>query len=138
MLKYGQCYLLQGLHKLFNLVLSFTNYSSLWSYGLIIPLHKKRSYNDPSNYRGITISSFIGTLFNKILNNGLVYFLQKHNTLSKEQIGFIKGNRATDNIFILKILVDRHTHKGALPLYTCFVDFKRALILFGMMACFTN
>ena len=29
-------------------------------------------------------------------------------------------------MFILKNLVDRHTHKGASLLFTCFVDFKRA------------
>ena len=55
-----------------------------------------------------------------------MHFLHKHNILSKEQIGFIKGNRTTDHMFILKTLVDGHIHKGASPLYTCFVDFKRA------------
>ena len=29
-------------------------------------------------------------------------------------------------MFILKNLIDRHTHKGASHLYTCFVDFRRA------------
>ena len=50
MLKYGQCCLLQGLHQLFNLEILSTNYLSLWSYGLLTPLHKK----------GIIISSCIG------------------------------------------------------------------------------
>ena len=53
-------------------------------------------------------------------------FLEKRDILCKEQIGFIKGNRTTDHMFILKNLIDRHTHKGATPLYTCFVDFRRA------------
>ena len=126
MLKYGHYYLLQPLKKLFNLVLCSSKYPSLWSFGTITPLHKKGSISDPSNYRGITISSCIGKLFNKILNNRLVEFLQKRDILCKEQIGFIKGNRTTDHMFILKNLIDRHTHKGASPLYTCFVDFRRA------------
>ena len=126
MLKYGQCILLQPLQKLFNLVLSSTKYPDIWSHGIITPLHKKGSLTDPSNYIGITISSCVGKLFNKILNNRLVQYLQKHNTLCKEQIGFTKGNRTSDHMFILKNLVDRHTHKGASPLFTCFVDFKRA------------
>ncbi|MCG8046148.1 MAG: reverse transcriptase domain-containing protein [Candidatus Thiodiazotropha endolucinida] len=126
MLKYGHSSLLHPLQKLFNLVLSSTKYPAIWSQGIITPLHKKGSLNDPSNYRGITISSCIGKLFNKILNNRLVQYLQKHSILCKEQIGFIKGNRTTDHMFILKSLVDRHTHKGSLPLFTCFVDFKRA------------
>ena len=29
-------------------------------------------------------------------------------------------------MFILKNLVNRHTHKGVSPLYTCFFDFKHA------------
>ena len=126
MLKYGHYYLLQPLKKLFNLVLCSSKYPSLWSAGIITPLHKKGSLSDPSNYRGITISSCIGKLFNKILNNRLMSFLEKRDILCKEQIGFIKGNRTTDHMFILKNLIDRHTHKGATPLYTCFVDFRRA------------
>ena len=55
-------------------------------------------------------------------------FLQKHNILCNERIGLLKGHRTTDQMFILKKkkLVDRHTHRGSSPLYTCFVDFKRA------------
>ena len=53
-------------------------------------------------------------------------FLQERDILCKEQIGFIKGNRTTDHMFILKNLIDRHTSKGASPPYACFVDFRQA------------
>ena len=95
----------------------------IWNY---YPFAKKGSLSDPSNYRGITISSCIGKMFNKIINNRLVQFLQKHNVLCKEQTGFITDNRTTDHICILKNLVDRHTHEDTSHLYACYVDFKRA------------
>ena len=35
--------------------------------------------------------------------------------ITEEQIRFIKDNRTIDHVFILKALVDRHTHQGVSP-----------------------
>jgi hypothetical protein len=53
----------------------------------------------------------------------------KRNIVSCEQIGFCKGKRTSDHIFTLKTLIDKYTQQGPqrLHVYTCFVDFRKAL-----------
>ena len=126
MVKYGQLVLTPLLCKLFNLVFSSGLYPKIWSLGYITPLHKSGSTYDPSNYRGITISDIIGKLFNRVMNNRLNKFFIANNIINNEQIGFIKGRRTTDHIFVLKTLVDKYVKRKSQPLYACFVDFKRA------------
>ena len=46
-----------------------------------------------------------------------------HNIICPEQIGFSKGSRSSDHMFVLKTLIDKYTQQGSKHLYTCFVDF---------------
>ena len=41
------------------------------------------------------------------------------------QIGFMKGKRTSDHIFVLKCIIEE-ANKRKTPIYTCFVDLKRA------------
>ena len=54
--------------KLFNACLSSGQYPVQWSNRYFTPLHKSNDSSDPSNYRGITITSAIGKVFNTVLN----------------------------------------------------------------------
>ena len=82
--------LLRPLNRLFNSVLSGCTYPESWTKGYIVHIHKKGGTHDPNNYRGITISSALGKLFNTILNNRLTDYLHMNNTLCENQIGFRK------------------------------------------------
>ena len=62
----------------------------------------------------------------KILNNRLENFISKRNIIRAEPIGFCKGKRTSDHMFVLKTLIDKYTKQGHKHLYTCFVDFKKA------------
>jgi hypothetical protein len=125
MIKSGQNTLVPFLAKLFNLILVTEQYPLDWCTGKIIPLHKKGDKSDPSNYRGITISSCVSKLFNSVLNSRLQNFLENRNIINREQIGFHKNHRTTDHMFILKSLMDAYKAKRK-PLYLCFVDFQKA------------
>lgn len=126
MLKCSQSYLLKCFVKIFNKVLTTGKFPEIWAKGFIVPLHKSGSKDDPSNFRGITIGSCVGKLFLKILNNRLEKFITKRNIVGPEQIGFFKGKRTSDQMFVLKTLIDNYTKQGHKRLYTCFVDFKKA------------
>lgn len=111
--------------KLFNHILHSELFPQQWSEGYINPIFKKGDYFDPANYRGITISSCIGKLFTKIINNRLVNFLIDNKIIPSNQIGFIPGKRTADHIFVLKTLMDQaKSHKK--NLYMCFIDLKKA------------
>ena len=95
------------LHILFNKILSSGEYPTVWSYGVIIPIHKKGPTSDPGNYRGITLLSALGKVFNSIMNCRLYNFLVEREILKPEQCGFRKKQGTSDGIFVLKSLVSR-------------------------------
>lgn len=125
MLKYGQFALLPALNKLFNSILSSGIYPESWSKGIVIPIFKQGDRHDPGNYRGITITSCMGKVFNSIMNKRLEDFLKSNNGIADEQIGFKEGCRTSDHIFKLKTIIDRYLGKSK-KLFTCFIDLKKA------------
>jgi hypothetical protein len=125
LLRYSMNTMLEPLRKIFNLVLSSGVYPDSWARGFITPLHKKEDPLLPNNYRGITITSVVGKLFNSILNTRIIDYLTKHKVLCDEQIGFRAKCRTSDHIFVLKALMDSFKSQKK-PLYMCFIDLKKA------------
>ena len=125
MIKAGQSAFIAPLCKIFNLILTSGQYPAKWTKGKILPLHKKGDRNDPANFRGITLSSCLGKLFNSILNTRLTTFLEENNLIPIEQIGFKKNHRTFDHLFIVRNLMEKYK-KNKKPLYLCFIDFRKA------------
>ena len=126
MLKSGQTFIIEILHKLFNSILSNGSFPKIWAKGIIVPIFKNGIKDDPANYRGLTIGSNICKLFTKILNIRLDKFCIKRQLICNEQIGFSKCKRTSDHIFVLKTLIDKYCQQGSKRLFSCFVDFRRA------------
>ena len=61
-----------------------------------------------------------------ILTNRLESFAKDNQLIDNTQIGFKKGCRTADHMFILTTLIDKYVKKLKTPLYVCFVDFKKA------------
>ena len=111
---------------MFNIVLETGIVSNDWSIGVIKPIYKnKGSYNDPDNYRGITILSCMGKLFTSLLNNSLTKYLNDYKIIGEEQAGFRKGYSTSDHIFTLKCLIDLYLFKKK-RLYCAFIDYRKA------------
>jgi hypothetical protein len=108
LIKHSANTMLGPLHKVFNLILASGIYPNNWARGFIKPLHKKEDPTNPDNYRGITLTSVIGKLFNSIINNRIVKFLEKHKVMKSEQIGFKAKCRTSDHIFVIKALMDKY------------------------------
>ena len=81
-------------------------YPESWGEGYITVLHKAGDINNPNNYRGITITSAIGKLFNSILNKRLDKYLAHNNIIKDCQIGFSKKARTSDHMFYLRNLFE--------------------------------
>ena len=60
----------------------------------IFPLHKKGDVNNPSNFRPISILSCFSKIYEQVLYNRLVKFLDKH-VITPSQYGFQKGISTT-------------------------------------------
>ena len=109
MLKHSSPTLQATLHKLFNLVLESGYFPVIWNHGLITPIFKNGDRLDPNNYRGICVNSSLGKVFCSIINARKLYFLTKHNVLSKNQIGFLPKYRTSDHIYSLHTLIKNYT-----------------------------
>ena len=100
MIKCALPFIHTALKRLFNSILWNSHYPKEWKIGIIVNLFKSGDSYDPNNYRGLTINSCLGKLFNTILNNRLVKFLDSGNIICDNQIGFKKKARTSDHIFI--------------------------------------
>ena len=112
--------------KLFNAILMSGEVLLDWTTGLIVPIFKDGPKLEPSNYRGITLSSCLSKLFLAVLNNRLIKFVKDNNLLTPSQLGFVLANRTSDAHLIIYNLVQENCHKKGDKIYSCFVDFKKA------------
>ena len=110
---------------IFNKILSVGDYPTQWAVGLITSIFKSGDINDTNNYRGITITSCVGKLFNSILNSRLSHFNKINNINRKEQIAYQKKSNTTDHIFTLNTIIEKYK-KNKKPIFACFIDMKKA------------
>ena len=115
--------------KLFNLILLSKKTPDEWSIGMIKPVFKnKGSFDEPGNYRGITLLSCFGKLFTSILNERLIQLLDSSSYIGPERAGFRAGFSTTDHIFTLHCIIDFFLAKKK-RLYCLFLDYKKAFDL---------
>ena len=118
--------MLQVICKLFNIIWDSGIFPDIWSKGIILPIYKsKGDFNNPDNYRGISILSCFGKLFTSVINNRLNDYLESYNIICEEQAGFRKHYSTTDHIFSLKIIIDIFLSKNK-KLFCAFVDYSKA------------
>ena len=112
--------------RLFNLIFDTGLVPESWLIGNILPIYKiKGEVGNPENYRPITLLSCLGKLFTAIINNRLNEYSNEKDLITHSQAGFRKGFSTTDNIFIIKSLIDILQSKNK-KLFCAFVDFKQA------------
>ena len=112
--------------KIFNSIFRKGIYPHYWRESFLVPLFKSGSRKDPSNYRGIAINNTLGKVFSMVLTNRLESFAKDNQLIDNTQIGFKKGSRTVDHMFILTTPIDKYVKKLKSPLYVCFVNFKKA------------
>ena len=96
---------------------------SAWLTSGIVPLPKKGDLTCPSNYRGISLTSLAAKIYNKMILNRLVPFLDP--ILRKNQNGFRRGRTTKAQVLSLRrIIEEMRNHNKDVTL--CFVDFKKA------------
>ena len=62
----------------------------------VVPIYKNGDTEEPNNYRPISITSAISKIFEKVIRNQMVEYLNKHNYLSPIQFGFRAKFSTTD------------------------------------------
>ena len=112
--------------KVVNSIFSNHIYPSIWAKNFLKPIYKKSDCKLTDNYRGLAIGSVFAKLFSFILLGRLKTFIDMNKIISPNQIGFMKGSRTSDHIFLLKTLIAKIVKNEGKKLYTAFIDFKKA------------
>jgi len=82
--------LCQPLAFLFNLSVNQGIFPNCYKIAKVIPLYKKESREIISNYRPISLLNTGSKIFERIIHDRLVKFLEKFNLISEHQFGFRK------------------------------------------------
>lgn len=92
---------------------------------VIVPIFKSGNKDDASNYRPIAMLPILSKIFERIINNNLIKFLEDKNILSKNQYGFRKGISTTDCLHSFsEFIVDKLDNKK--KCLTIFLDLQKA------------
>ena len=111
------------LHALFRKIWEEDQVPTEWKEGYLIKLPKKGDLSSWSNYRGITLLSIPGKVFNRVLLNRMKDVVYPH--LRDQQAGFRKGRSSTDQIASLRIILEQSLEWN-FSLYINFVDYEKA------------
>lgn len=126
MLKASKLIIYTPVLALFNAILHSVLYPTQWKSDILTPLHKSGEKSDTNNYRGLSVSSCFGKLFNKILQKRLETFCNKKNLINDVQGSGKSGSRTADHLLIVRFIIDKYVKNGGKYLFTCFVDLKKA------------
>ncbi|VDP27311.1 unnamed protein product [Schistosoma curassoni] len=94
-----------------------------WKEGILIKIPKKGDLSNCDNYRGITLLSITGKVFNRVLLNKMKNSVDAQ--LRDQQAGFRKDRSCTDQIATLWIIVEQSIEWNS-SLHINFIDHKEA------------
>ena len=102
-----------------------------WMQGVVVPLYKDGDERDPMNYRGITLLSIVGKVYNRVLGNRLMSFAERGKMgIVEEQGGFRPERGTEDQLFILTEVLRARTGRTTYTLMS-----KKRMTRYGGMVC---
>ena len=111
------------LYTLFEEIWEKEEIPAEWKEGYLIKIPKKGDLSGCDNFRGITLLSVPGKVLNRIILERMKGEVDK--TLREEQAGFRQDRSCTDQIAILRIIVEQSIEWNS-SLYVNFVDYEKA------------
>ena len=123
LLKAGGIEMVQLLTKLCTIILRTSHWPEQWTQSIVIPLPKKGNLKECGNYRTISLISHPSKILLKVILNRMQPRIVS--LLSEEQAGFRKGRSTSEQIFNIRLLVEKYVEHG-LCLFVNFIDFKKA------------
>ena len=111
---------------MFNRFWSSSYFRSQWKNATIIPIAKpKKDHSDPNNYRPIALTSCVGKIFEKMINERLVQNMEYNKLMTNIQWGFRAHRSTLDHLrrldtYIKQAMAERKYIVGV------FFDFEKA------------
>ena len=123
-LKNASSSILPFLVKFLNEIFDKGIYPNNWAESIILPLFKKGNINNPSNYRGISLSDASSKIYGIIINYRIQKWVDQNNLTGEQQGGFKAGYSCIDHVFTLLACVQKQFNNNR-KLYVAFIDFEK-------------
>ena len=122
----GKFILIPLLSLFYNKMFERAEHPKILTMNYLVTILKKGDMWDLDNYRGIAIGSILDKIFSLILFKRLDKQIEDTCPISPNQIGFRKGHRTNDHLFVLNTIVKRFLNVEKKRLYVVFIDFRKA------------
>ena len=93
----------------------------------VIPIFKHGDKTDIANYRPISVLSFFSKIFEKIMYNCLINFIEEHHILYKFQFGFRKSHSTSHAIISMVEKVNNALDSGNILIGYFWIQKKRLI-----------
>ena len=118
-------YISNPLSYIFNLSLQLGQFPDLLKVAKVSPVYKKGDREQPGNYRPISVLPVLSKIFEKLVNNRLIEYLEKNNILYKHQYGFREGRSTKLAVTNLINQLVHYQDEGRVTVGV-FIDFAKA------------
>ena len=113
------------LAKIINLSLKKSYFPSDLKCARVTPVYKsKGSYDDPGNYRPISVISYFAKIMEKIIYRQLFTYISNHNFISPAQSAFLKNHSTITSLLHTTSNWNNAIDKGHVSL-VCFFDISK-------------
>ena len=97
-----------------------------WKEANVTAIFKKKGQRcEPGNYRPVSLTSQIGRIFERIIGDHLVKFLEDNDLLRDSQLGFRSKRSCFTNLLEFLDLVSNYIDQG-IPVDVIYLDFQKA------------
>ena len=118
---------LEPIHHVINAVFESGEYPVSWSQAAISAVFKKGDPACKDSYRGIAVGNVLGKVFSMVLDQRLSQWAEDNGHRAQAQAGFRKGMRTTDQLFIIRHVVDKHRMQKKPLVVLLFCGFQKGL-----------
>ena len=112
------------LHELFQKIWDQQEIPDDWSRSLIVKLPKKGDLTVCRNWRGITLMLTAAKVMGRVIVTRIREGINQQ--LRDEQAGYRRGRSTTEQIFVLRNIIEQVIERNAC-LYVCFVILRKPL-----------
>ena len=103
MLKHLPSKVLHTLINILNDIWLTGNFPSSWRQSYVVPVAKPgKDTSNPTNYLPIALTGCVCKVMERMVNNRLVWYLERNKIITPTQTGFRKGRSATDQLVRLE------------------------------------
>ena len=119
--------IIKGLYELFRKIDEEEEVPAEWNKSKVKLTfkHGKKDRKEIKNYRSIAVANTMSNIFGGIIKDKMTYIMEMEEMISEEQNGFRKNRRGTENIYVLKELIEDAVKENK-QLYCTFLDIEKA------------